>query len=550
MPLTYRNPRYPFRPLRPGQRGAHHPVIVVGGGVVGLTVALDLARRGIAVLLLDEDDTVSFGSRAICWSKRSLEIYDRLGLGQRLVEKGVTWNHGKVFHRERLLYGFDLLPEEGHARPAFVNLQQYYLEDWLVAALEDAPLAELRWQSRVAAVAPGDAGVDVSVATPEGGYELTCDWLIACDGARSPIREALGLPFEGKVFHDHFLIADVLMEADYPAERWFWFDPPFHRGQSVLLHKQADRVWRIDFQLGPDADPEAERDPARVTGRLAAMLGPDRPFQLEWVSAYSFKCRRLERFRHGRLLFAGDAAHQVSPFGARGGNGGVQDADNLGWKLAAVLRGEAPERLLDSYDAERVPAAEENLLHSTRATDFITPKSAVSRAFRDAVLELAAESGFARRLLNSGRLSRPHDCLASPLSTADDADWAGAGVAPGCCAPDAPLLDGQGAGWLLGHLGGGFVALHFAADAVPPVVGQGPSVAVLTVLPAGSPPRPGALVDSAGLLAARLGGRAGTTYLLRPDQVVAARWRRFDPAALCTARDRALGRLDAGPPGL
>ena len=249
---------------------------------------------------------------------------------------------------------------------------------------------------------------------------MEADWLVACDGANSDLRRMVGAAFTGQAFHDRFLIADVVMKAGFPPERWFWFDPPFHRGQSVLLHKQCDDVWRIDFQLGWDADPEAEKQPERVIPRIRAMLGEDVPFELEWVSVYQFACRRIDRFRHGRVLFAGDAAHQVSPFGARGANSGVQDADNLAWKLALVATGQADASLLDSYHDERALAADDNLRQSTRSTDFITPKSATSRHLRDAVLELAADEPFARRLVNSGRLSTPTPYLDSPLNTADE----------------------------------------------------------------------------------------------------------------------------------
>ncbi len=523
-PKTYTNPRYPYRPAPAGE--GRHPVVIVGAGLVGLALAVDLALRSVASVVIDDDDTVSVGSRAICWSKRTLEIFDRLGLGQRLVGKGVTWNLGKVFHRERTLYDFNLLPEAGHSRPAFVNLQQYYVEEWLVARAAELPLIDLRWKHRLAGLSQDAGGVTATVETPDGRYSLGADWLVACDGARSTTRDLLGLAFEGRVFRDRFLIADLLMEADYPAERWFWFDPPFHRGQSVLLHKQADRVWRIDFQLGPDADPEREKDPARVTARLAAMLGPERRFTLEWVSVYSFKCRRLARFRQGRVLFAGDAAHQVSPFGARGGNSGVEDAENLAWKLAALLRGAAPEALLDSYDAERIPAADENILHSTRATDFITPKSLASRAYRDAVLELAAEAPFARALINSGRLSRPASYRDTPLSTPDAAPFAG-GLPPGAPALDAPVTTAAGEDWLLRCLGPDFTLLSFDAAASAP-----PGVALLRV---------GVdLVDREDLIAQRYG--TGSTYLLRPDRHVAARWPRFDAAAVAAALDRAYAR--------
>ena len=504
---------------------------VVGGGLVGLAVALDLARHGIASVLLDEDDTVSVGSRAICFAKRTLEIMGRLGLGERFLQKGVTWNRGRVFFGEREAYAFDLLPESGHQYPAFVNLQQYYAEAWLVEACAATGLVDLRWRHRVAGIANRADGALLDVETPHGAYRLHAEWLLACDGARSPLREALELPFTGQVFRDRFLIADVRMQAAFPAERWFWFDPPFHPGQSVLLHRQPDDVWRIDFQLGWDADPEAEKDPAKVRGRVRAMLGPAIPFELEWVSVYTFRCRRMERFRHGRTLFLGDAAHQVSPFGARGGNGGVQDADNLAWKLAAVLRGEAPDALLDSYDAERIPAADENILHSTRATDFITPKSPAARAWRDAVLELAEAAPLARPLVNSGRLSRPATLHASPLNGPDERPDA---LPLGAPAPDAPLLRGGGADWLLRQLGGDWALVAREAH---PVAMPGIRPVLLADTPHGD-----GWHDHSGLAARRLGLLPGECALFRPDQHLAARFATCAPGPILAARAKGMGR--------
>ena len=303
--MPHTPPRYAAAP-RPAP-GGHHAAVVVGGGLVGLTLALDLAQRGVPVVLLDEDDTVSTGSRAICMAKRSLEIFARLGLGPRMLDKGITWNIGRVFAGDRQLFQFDLLPEPGHEYPAFINLQQYYAEEWLVEACTATGLVDLRWKHAVAGVAPDSDGVTVTVATPEGAYALRADWLLAADGARSFVRRAMDLPFTGKTFQDRFLIADVVMQAPFPTERWFWFDPPFHRHQSALLHKQPDDVWRIDLQLGWDADPELERQPERVIPRVQAMLGPDARFTLEWVSVYTFRCRRLERFVHGRVVFVATA---------------------------------------------------------------------------------------------------------------------------------------------------------------------------------------------------------------------------------------------------
>lgn len=538
----------PFPYVAPPElRGAaprRHAVAVIGAGPVGLAAAIDLAQRDVPVVLLDESDVVSVGSRAICWSKRTLEIFDRLGVGERMVSKGVTWQVGRVFHGDRELYSFDLLPEGGHKMPAFINLQQYYVEEYLVDRARDFPgLIDLRWKNEVVDVSPSPTGVRLRVRTPDGEYRLDADWVIAADGARSPTRARLGLAFPGQVFEERFLIADVRSDAEFPNERLFWFEPTFHPGQSALLHRQPDNVYRIDFQLGPEADPELERQPGRVVPRVQAAFGPQRSFELEWCSVYAFRCARMERFVHGRVIFAGDSAHVVSPFGARGGNGGIQDVDNLGWKLALVVKGEAPATLLDSYDAERGYGADENIMHSSRTTNFMTPKSATEKAFRDAVLALAPDHAFARALLNAGRLSTP--CNLAGFSLQQPA-IARPGVQPGAVAPDAPIRDGAGRpGWLLNRLGGaGFTLLLFAeaedqARAVRGGAGTPPglSVVIVTERPLAVP---GAivLVDTQGLAGRRYGASPGEAFLIRPDQHVAARFAAFDAEALSTATRR------------
>jgi 3-(3-hydroxy-phenyl)propionate hydroxylase len=541
--------RYARSPDQDAPAPAHHPVIVVGAGPVGLSAAVDLAQQGVPTVLLDDDDRLSTGSRAICFAKRTLEIFDRLRCGERMVEKGVSWNVGKVFFRNEPVYSFDLLPDTGHRRPAFINLQQYYAEGFLQEQAESLANLDLRWKHEVTGLSQRDDCVELTVRTPDGSYRLRADYVVAADGVRSPVRGMIGQESSGRVFRDRFLIADVRMKAEFPTERWFWFDPPFHPNQSVLLHRQPDNVWRVDFQLGWDADPVAEKASERVIPRIRALLGDDVEFDLEWVSIYTFACRRMERFRHGRVLFAGDAAHCVSPFGARGANSGVQDADNLAWKLKLVLRGEAPDRLLDTYGDEREGAADENILHSTRSTDFITPKSAVSRMFRDAVLTLSKDYPFARKLVNSGRLSTPSTYVNSTLNTADEDGFAGA-MAPGAPCGDAPVTVDGADQWFLSQLDDGFCGVYFSRDLAGDVMaelralagGQLP-VKPLVVVPKGMGGDPPAgitlLEDRDGLLGQRLDGKAGTYYLLRPDQHVCARWRRFDAARVGAALARA-----------
>jgi 3-(3-hydroxy-phenyl)propionate hydroxylase len=514
---------------RAGGNAAEHPVVVVGAGPVGLSLAIDLAQRGHGVVLLDDADRIGEGSRAICFSKRSLEYWDRLGIGQRMVDKGVVWSVGKIFHGDSQLYQFNLLPEQGHKRPAFINLQQFYAEAYLVDRVGELGAIDLRWRNKVTGLEARNDRVVLTIETPDGLYRIEAQHVIACDGARSGLRKMVGAEFSGQMFEDQFLIADVKMTAAFPTERWFWFDPPFHAGRSALLHKQPDDVWRIDLQLNRYADPSVEKQPDNVRPRIARMLGHDK-FEFEWISLYKFQCRRMDRFIHGRVIFAGDAAHQVSPFGARGANSGLEDAENLAWKLDRVLQKTSPDTLLESYHIERSSAADENIRESTRSTDFMAPNSHQEARLRKAVLSLAKETEFGKRMVNAGRLSTP-SIYDSPLSTADCDSWRG-GPAPGASMPDAPLVARSGETMFLTdafmQAGQRFTWLAFGKSGdVPEDIG------VIRIGEEGN------FADPEGLAGKRYDAEPGTGYLLRPDGYVAARFRHPTRAAFDAALSRA-----------
>ncbi|MCF8466525.1 MAG: FAD-dependent oxidoreductase [Sneathiella sp.] len=523
--MHYENRQYPFKtpPELKGEAPGKYSVAIIGAGPIGLAMAIDLALHGIRSIILDDNNVVSVGSRAICWAKRTLEIFDRLGVGDRMMEKGVTWKVGRLFHGEKEVYNFDLLPDEAHKMPAFINLQQYYAEEYLVDRVNDFPdFIDLRWLSKVTGEDIRDDGVTLHVQTAEGDYQIEADYALACDGAKSGIRNRMGLRFEGHTFEEHFLITDIEMaeppfESSSP-ERWFWFKPPFHSGQSALLHKQPDDIYRIDLQLGPDADPIEESKSEHVIPRLRQIVG-DREFKIDWVSVYSFTCAMLERFVHGRVIFVGDSAHVVSPFGARGGNGGIQDVDNLGWKLAAVLKKEADPALLDSYDEERRHGAIENIMNSSRATSFMTPKSKMEAVFRDAVLNLARDQPFARHLVNSGRLSVPCSLEGYPLQTPRTTTR---GLAPGTPCPDAPLEGG----WLLNKLGGEFLLLTIGEKKAGKVL---PGIRELHIK------------DNPDVVA-HYG--ENMIYLIRPDQHIVAAFETSaaEPEALDAALARAMSK--------
>jgi 3-(3-hydroxy-phenyl)propionate hydroxylase len=518
---------------RTGADLAEYLVVVVGAGPVGLSLAIDLAQRGQSVVLLDDADRIGEGSRAICFSKRTLEYWDRLGVGSRMVDKGVVWSVGRFFHGASELYQFNLLPEQGHKRPAFINLQQFHAEAYLVDRVQELSAIDLRWRNKVIGLEPRNDHVVMTIETPDGSYRMRANYVVACDGARSSLRQMVGAEFKGQVFEDQFLIADVKMTAEFPTERWFWFDPPFHAGRSALLHKQPDDIWRIDLQLNRYADSAFEKLPENVRPRIARMLGHEK-FDFEWISLYKFQCRRMEKFIHGRVIFAGDAAHQVSPFGARGANSGLEDAENLAWKLDRVLRRISPEALLESYDAERGAAADENIRESTRSTDFMAPNSHQEARLRKAVLSLARETEFGKRMINGGRLSVP-SIYDSPLSTADCDAWRG-GPRPGASMLDAPIAARSGASTYLTDAfikaGTRFTLLEFTnGKAVEPPEGA-------AVIRIGSND---GFSDSEGLVRSRYDAEPGTAYLLRPDGYVAARFRQPTRPALERALARATG---------
>lgn len=512
-------PTFPYRrpPELDGVR-TRHRIAIVGGGLAGLTLACDLATRGIASVLLDEDDTVGVrgaSSRGICYARKSLEIFDRLGLYPRIAEKGVTWSVGRVHGDTDELYAFDLSRGALSRQPPFINLQQFYVEWFLVDRLAELPAADIRWRQQVTAIAPHDDHVVLQVATPEGAYALEADWVVDASGSVGRLRGLLGLPVTSSPGEDRWCISDVRFARDLPDQRWTWVAAAFNEGRAVWQHPMADGVWRIDYQMSPDCDPAAISRPETVRARLAAHLGAETAVDLVWVGPYGYRAQMMDGFRHGRVLFAGDVAHVMSPFGARGGNSGIQDAENLGWKLAAVLTGQAPAALLDSYDAERRQAAAENIRVTARTARFLAPRSRFERGLRQAVLDLARRHPFARALVDTGRMSTASDYAASPLSSAGG----------GSALPNVALTHADGRPGALTDLlrgaGAPFVALCFPGADLP----QGLVV--------------GRDIGGEDLMAL---GTEGEVLVVRPDLHLAARLLRPTMAEVQAAIDRALGK--------
>jgi 3-(3-hydroxy-phenyl)propionate hydroxylase len=417
---AYELPSWPFvaPPELASREVVRHPIVIVGAGPAGLTLACDLAQRGVRALLLDEDDTVGVrgaSSRGICYAQKSLEIFERLGIYERIAAKGITWALGRTFSGDEEVYSFNLQATSVSAQPPFINLQQFCIEWFLVDRILELGLTDLRWKHRVTRVAPLADGVRIEIETPAGPYTLEADRLIDATGANSPIRTQLGIEAHASRSTDRWCISDVRFEKPLPTERWTWVDAPFNEGRGVWQHLMADGVWRIDYQMPEDCDTEHISRPEVAGARLRAQLGPDVAFEFVWIGPYGYRDHLLDNFRHGRVFFIGDAAHVVSPFGARGGNTGIQDAANLGWKLALAASGQAGDALLDSYDAERQPAAKENLRVTSRSARFLAPRTPAEHTLRRAVVALAARYPFARALVNTGRMSVANDYPPAPL---------------------------------------------------------------------------------------------------------------------------------------
>jgi len=421
-------------------------VAVIGAGAVGLTLAGRLAQHGVRVAVFEVTPTRQrIGSKAICMQRETLEIWARLGVGERVAKRGIQWQVGRTYHRGRLLFEVRLPASDEHF-PPFVNISQSGVEELLESRLAELGVPVHRGYRLVGV----DSDTDVVRATFEtdaGRLTHRIAYLVGADGAHSSVRHAAGIGFEGYSFDDRFLIADIRASLPIANQRHFHFDPPWNPGRQVLIHPQPDGIWRIDWQVAPETDAEAERDNGGLDRRIRAVIGPAAGYELVWLTAYRFSQRIASRFRAGRLFLAGDAAHVMSPFGARGLNSGVADAENLAWKLAWVLRHGATSELLDSYEAERRAAALENLAATDATMRFMAPHGPARRLWRRVVLLMAPRSAWFRRRVNSGQLAEP------AVYAASDVDG-GSGLRHGTVAPDVPLPSG---GRLRDRLGGGFV---------------------------------------------------------------------------------------------
>ena len=546
---TYKINPYRHTPdMDSGRAGT--PVVIVGAGPIGLVTAIDLARFGVASIVLEEDLQVSHGSRAIVLTRRSLEILQQLGVDRPFRQKGLPWSFGRSFFRGTEVYRMVMPHDEDDRFLPGLNIQQQYIEEYLIDFCLNNPRIDLRWGEKVVGISQTEAAVTLRIDTPEGEYDMNADWVVGADGGRSTIRRLLGLRMEGRSYPGNFVIADIKAEIDLPTERLCYFDPAWNPGNNVLVHRQPDDIWRIDFRLPDGETSEQALEPARLSQRINTVLEMIRhrtPWQLDWATVYSANTLTLPEFVKGRVLLTGDAAHLLPIFGVRGCNTGLQDCNNMAWKLAFVVNGWSSPALLSTYSSERVQAAREICQEGGKSTRFMTPPTAGARLMRDAVLSFCLSEDFLKDLLH-WRTSRPHDYHLSPLNSFPESDAAfTGGVANGQPARNVKLADDD---YLLDRFdaGAGFHVMVFTGEQDLTagleqilIETQRQAFPVIRVLISARPVEALAgradlvIADAAGRIAIKYGAQAGTVYVLRPDLHVCARWRKTDAAQVCRA---------------
>ena len=544
-----------FAPWLPSAHAvqARQQVVIVGGGPAGMVTALELARHGVASVVLSAELQLSQGSRAICFTRRSQEILQQVGVADRISQTGLPWRFGNSFYRGQRVFRMEAPHDEHDRFFPIINLQQQYLEQYLYEACKAHRLIDFRWGNKVLRVDQKSDHAVLEIDTSEGPYTLSSDWVVAADGGRSGLRSAMNLAMEGSSYEGFFVIADIKVDLPLPTERLAFFDPPWNPGNTVLMHREPGGIWRIDYQLPAGETPEQalhlDSLKARIDAQLAMIGHPNAPWELDWSSVYSARTLTLPEFVQGRTVFTGDAAHLLPIFGVRGANTAFQDAQSLGWHLAYVVKGLAGPTLLANHSAERVGAAREIIAESGKSTRFMAPPSSGFRALRDAVLSLSLQHEFVRPLYH-WRTSRPHEYSDSRLNSPDD-DNALFTAGPAHGAPPRNVRLGED-DFLLDHLGGGFDLLYFSAQAVPASIQEvlqnarrkGLTIKLTAIGAIG--PLAGAdqtLADADGHVRQRYGVQTpGSAYLLRPDQHICARWLELDAPRLQTALATALPR--------
>lgn len=549
---------YPFEkpPEMSGKESSPYPVAIVGGGPVGLAIGLSLARLGIRAVILEAKDRVSDGSRAIAMNRRTLQTLDAIGVGDKILDMGMPWDVSNTFYGTSHVFRLDLHNPPGEKHSPMTNLQQCWVEQILVDEIEQSQFVSIRWLNEVKDVTQTDEEAIVHVETPAGPYEVRASYVVAADGPRSQVRHSLDLEYEGTTFEQRFVITDFYMPSDQFPGRRVWFDPPYSPGSTVLMHRMPFDIWRLDYQLMEHQDAEEESRPEIVHKRIEShleMIGETGPWELIWISQYRAHALNLrEGYRHGRVLFAGDAAHQVPIFGGRGLNHGYADVRNLSWKLARAVRDESSSALLDSFSDERHSDIASTLEELTKVTMYMTTPSDGVDLMREAVLSLSLDVSFVDEIFDPFR-GNPFEVRGSALSAYPERDVAfDTGPPCGASLPDFPLFtpNSEEVAHLLNTLKMSQSVLLFISAREQELVGRissavGESARVIVITDSAEEVDDSSavvLTDPSRDIFALFGAGHGTAYVVRPDGYVYARWKQVVVEELV----RALALLDKG----
>jgi len=550
--LYFNYPEYAFtRPVEMEGVQTKHSVVIIGGGPVGVTAALELARHGIASVVLDEKNTVNDGSRAICVARHSMEILQQLDLSDKFESKALPWTHGTSYYKDQPVYRLEMPHSDQERFHPMYNIQQQYIEQYLIDKALKEPLIEIRWLSKVIDFEQNINCCVVTVETPQGQYKFHAAYTLAADGGRSAVRRLSELKLNGDSYEGRYVIADIQMQSDYPTERRAFFDPSSNPGLTILVHKQPENIWRIDYQVDGDIDEKQELQEERIRSRIASildMMGETGSWELEWWSLYKAYTLALDDYRHKRVLFVGDSAHLVPIFGVRGLNSGLADAVNAAWKLAYVIHGWSNDSLLDSYSPERRGATLDVFRNASKSTKFMTPPSRGYQLVRDAALSLALNNDFTQHLINP-RQSQPYTYSESCLSSFSERDAEfESGPQTGAALINQRFTEND---YLLDNLGKGFSGLYFTdSESIDEGLLQcfselnvGNEEFTLIIISRDTVQSGAKTIsqDNGHVVFETYNAQPGTFYLIRPDRHICARWRSIQTNEVIQAFRQSLG---------
>ncbi|MBY0278594.1 FAD-dependent monooxygenase [Candidatus Binatia bacterium] len=420
-------------------------VLIVGAGPVGLTAALALTRNGVSCRIVDRNAARTDKSKALVLWSRTLELLDGLGGVERFLDAGMRAHGASLYgHGKRLVHAS--LDDVDSPYPFALMIPQSDTERLLEEWVESLGV-RIERQVDLRTVAPDAGGVGATLVHPDGSEEtVRTPWLIACDGAHSTVRHQLGLDFTGKAEPDDWILADVFVAGPIATDEisLYW-----HEHGVLAMFPMIGERFRMIADVGPH--PELAQPETPTLAQAQALLDERGPGGLVlkdpvWLSGFRINERKLAHYRHGRVLFAGDAAHVHSPAGGQGMNTGVQDVCNLGWKLALVHAGRARDALLDTFDVERSEIGERVLRNAAAMTRVATLRSPLAQSLRNHLVPLIASLEFVqarfKATLTELAVDYPTSALNGEHHGAGAHAWLlGGGVLPGARAVDAPLVD-------------------------------------------------------------------------------------------------------------